>query len=234
LKEYIAFNPNNALIPVNAGRVQNQDLHNSIVTDYLIVTNPLLLSQVERLAEFHRQKNNLKVTVVTVDKIFNEFSSGSQDPVAIRDFAKMYFDKAASNPNNRPKYLLFFGDASFDYKNRIVNNTNLVPSYQSKIFLDPLSTYTSDDFFGFLDDNEDINSGLVTNLLDIGIGRIPAKNLDEAKNYVDKVFAYYAKESFGAWRNNISFIADDEDNNRKFISMLFNRRVGQPEAGTRQ
>jgi len=213
LKEYIAFNPNNALTPVNAGRVQNQDLHNSIVTDYLIITNSLLLSQANRLADFHRQKNNLKVTVVTTEKIFNEFSSGAADPTAIRDFVKMYYDKAASNPPIRPKYLLLFGDASFDYKNRITNNTNLVPGYQSRIFLDPLSTYTSDDFFGFLDDNEDINSGLVTNLIDVGIGRIPAKSAEEAKNYVDKVIAYYAKESFGAWRNNISFIADDEDNN---------------------
>ena len=148
-----------------------------------------------------------------VDKIFNEFSSGSQDPVAIRDFVKMYYDKAGANVANRPKYLLLFGDASFDYKDRIKGNTNLVPAYENKISFDPLSTYTSDDFFGFLDDNEDINSGLVTNLLDIGIGRIPAKNLTEAKNYVDKVIAYYAKESFGAWRNIISFIADDEDNN---------------------
>ncbi|HEV8271949.1 MAG TPA: type IX secretion system sortase PorU [Chitinophagaceae bacterium] len=212
LREYIVFNPKNALIPGNAGRIQNQDLHNSQQTDYLIVTNGLLLSQAERLASFHRQRN-LKVTVVTADKIFNEFSSGMQDPVAIRDFAKMYFDKAGSNSTNRPKYLLLFGDASFDYKNRIANNTNLIPAYQSKIFLDPLSTYTSDDFFGFLDDNEDINSGLVTNLLDIGIGRIPAKNAEEAKNYVDKVISYYSKESFGAWRNNVSFIADDEDNN---------------------
>jgi len=212
LREYIAFNPTNALIPGNSGRVQNQDLHNSLQTDYLIVTNSLLLSQAERLAAFHRQRN-LKVTVVTADKIFNEFSSGRQDPVAIRDFVKMYFDKAGSNPANRPKYLLLFGDASFDYKTRIANNTNLVPAYQSKIFLDPLSTYTSDDFFGFLDDNEDINSGLVTNLLDIGIGRIPAKNAEEAKNYVDKVNNYYSKESFGAWRNNVLFIADDEDNN---------------------
>jgi hypothetical protein len=212
LREYIVFNPINALIPGNAGRIQNQDLHNSQQTDYLIVTNGLLLSQAERLASFHRQRN-LKVTVVTADKIFNEFSSGMQDPVAIRDFAKMYFDKAGSNSTNRPKYLLLFGDASFDYKNRIANNTNLIPAYQSKIFLDPLSTYTSDDFFGFLDDNEDINSGLVTNLLDIGIGRIPAKNAEEAKNYVDKVISYYSKESFGAWRNNVSFIADDEDNN---------------------
>ena len=212
LREYIAFNPTNALIPGNAGRIPNQDLHNSQQTDYLIVTNGLLLSQAERLAAFHRQRN-LKVTVVTADKIFNEFSSGKQDPVAIRDFVKMYFDKAGINPANRPKYLLLFGDASFDYKKRIANNTNLVPAYQSKIFLDPLSTYTSDDFFGFLDDNEDINSGLVTNLLDIGIGRVPAKNAEEARNYVDKVNNYYSKESFGAWRNNISFIADDEDNN---------------------
>src|SRR6187399_171568 len=212
LREYIALNTDNALIPVNAGRIQNQDLHNSQQTDYLIITNNSLLAQAERLASFHRQRN-LKVTVVTTDKIFNEFSSGIQDPVAIRDLVKMYFDRYASNPANRPKYLLLFGDASFDYKNRITNNTNLVPAYQSKIFLDPLSTYTSDDFFGFLDDNEDINSGLVTNLLDVGIGRIPAKNSEEAKNYVDKVDSYHAKESFGAWRNNVLFIADDEDNN---------------------
>jgi hypothetical protein len=212
LREYIAFNPTNALIPRNAGRIPNQDLHNSQPTDYLIITNNVLLSQAERLASYHRQRN-LRVTVVTVDKIFNEFSSGVQDPVGIRDLVKMYFDKAGSNPGNRPKYLLLFGDASFDYKDRVAKNTNLVPAYESKIFLDPLSTYTSDDFFGFLDDNEDINSGLITNLLDIGIGRIPAKNVEEAKNYVDKIVNYYSKESFGAWRNNMSFIADDEDNN---------------------
>ena len=213
LKEYIAFNPNNAMLPVKAGRIQNQDLHNTQQTDYLVITNNLLLSEAERLAAFHRQKNNLTVTVITTDKIFNEFSSGTPDATAIRDFVKMYFDKNAGNPARRPTYLLLFGDASFDYKNRIANNTNLVPAYQSKASIDPLSTYTSDDFFGFLDDNEDINSGLVINLLDIGIGRIPAKNTNEAKNYVDKVIAYYSKESFGPWRNNVSFIADDEDNN---------------------
>lgn len=213
LREYIAFNPANALIPVAAGRVQNQNLHNAQPVDYLIVTNKTMLSQAERLASFHRQKNNLRVLVVTTEQIFNEFSSGMQDPVAVRNFVKMYFDKFSGNPANKPRYLLLFGDASFDYKNRISNNTNLVTAYQSDISLDPLSTYASDDFFGFLDDNEDINSGAVTNLLDIGIGRIPAKNAEEAKNYVDKVEAYYAKESLGAWRTNLAFIADDEDNN---------------------
>lgn len=213
LHEYIAFNPANGLTPVNSGHIANQNLHNSQVADYLIITNKQLLSQAERLAAFHRDKNSLKVVVITTEQVFNEFSSGSKDPVAIRNLVKMYFDKAASNPNNRPKYLLLFGDASFDYKDRVSNNTDLVPAYESRVFLDPLSTYTSDDFFGFLDDNEDINSGLVTNLLDIGIGRVPAKNIEEAKNYVDKVIVYYSKESLGAWRNIVSVIADDEDNN---------------------
>jgi len=213
LREYIAFNEMNAFIPAALGRIANQDLHNSHPVDYLIITYSSLLPQAERLASFHRQKNNLRIHVTTTEKIYNEFSSGSPDVTAIRDFVKMYYDKAALTPADRPEYLLLFGDASFDYKYRLNNNTNFVPAYESKVSLEPLNTYTSDDFFGFLDDNEDINSGTVPNLLDIGIGRVPAKNIGEAKNFVDKVEAYYNKESFGPWRNQLSFIADDEDNN---------------------
>lgn len=212
LREYIAFNEMNAFVPVALGRIANQDLHNSQPVDYLVITHISLLSEAERLAAFHRQKNNLRVFVTTTEKIYNEFSSGAPDPTAIRDFVKMYYDKATT-PADKPDYLLLFGDASFDYKNRLTNNTNFVPAYESKVSLEPLNTYTSDDFFGFLDDNEDINSGTVANLLDIGIGRIPAKNITEAKNFVDKLEAYYNKESFGPWRNQLSFVADDEDNN---------------------
>ena len=68
-----------------------------------------------------------------------------------------------------------------------------MPAYENGNSLDPLATYTSDDFFGFLDDNEDINSTVVINQLDIGIGRVPAKNADEAKNYIDKIETYYGK-----------------------------------------
>jgi hypothetical protein len=125
----------------------------------------------------------------------------------------MYHDKYGNTPADKLKYLLLFGDASFDYKDRIVNNTNFVPAWENSFSLDPLATYASDDFYGFLDDNEDINSGAVTNYLDIGIGRVPAKNIDEAKNFVDKVEAYFAAQSFGPWRNNLTFIADDEDLN---------------------
>ncbi len=215
LREYVAFNITSGLFktPVLAGKISSQDLHGAPVADFLIVTHPPFLSQAQRLAQLHQQYDNLSSLVITTEQVYNEFSSGSPDPVAIRDFVKMFYDRAAANPVNRPKYLLLFGDASFDYKDRLANNTNLVPAWQNNFSLDPLSTYTSDDFYGFLDDNEDINSGLVTNLLDIGIGRVPAKNAEDAKNFVDKVSLYLSPQSLGSWRNNLTFIADDEDNN---------------------
>jgi len=213
LKEYVAFNSSNFLQPVSLGKIPNQDLHSSPPADFIIVTTPSLLPQAQRLGQFHQTKNNFRFTAVTTDQVYNEFSSGIPDPSAIRDFVKMFYDRFANNVSDRPKYLLLFGDASFDYKDRLKNNTNFVPAYENNNSLDPLSTYTSDDFFGFLDDNEDINSTILINQLDIGVGRVPAKNADEAKNYVDKVEAYYSREGLGPWRNNQLFIADDEDFN---------------------
>jgi hypothetical protein len=151
--------------------------------------------------------------IVTTEQVFNEFSSGIPDPVALRDFVKMYYDRFRANWKDTGKYLLLLGKGSFDYKTRISNNTNYVPVYETPNSLDPLATYTSDDFFGFLDDHEDINSSLVLNQLDIGIGRIPVTTEEEARNFVDKLYDYHAAEALGAWRNNLAFIADDEDQN---------------------
>jgi hypothetical protein len=212
LREYIAFS-NFFLTPKAEGRIAAQNLHATTAADYLIVTPPQFLAQAQRLAAFHLQRSNLITVIATTNQIFNEFSGGIGDPTAIRDFVKMYFDKYAASWNTKGKYLLLFGKASFDYKTRIISNTNLVPAYESASSLDPLSTYTSDDFFGFLEDAEDVNSSLIVNTLDIGIGRIPAKNVDEAKAFVDKVIDYHSAAAMGPWRNNLNFIADDEDVN---------------------
>lgn len=213
LHEYVAFNASNFLTPSIVGRISNQNLHNSTPVDLIIITYPSFLQQAQRLAQFHQQQNGLKTIVVTTDQLYNEFGSGSPDPTAIRDFVKMYYDKYGNSSTDKPKYLLLLGAASYDYKNRLNNNTNLVPAYENNISLDPLATYTSDDFYGFLEDNEDINSNSIINYLDIGIGRVPAKSLDDAKNFVDKVIAYTGSQSFGQWRNNMTFVADDEDYN---------------------
>lgn len=212
LHEYIAFRPGNALRPAAIGAVANQDLHQPASADMLIITHPSLLSQAQRLAAYHAQQDGLKTITVTTDQLYNEFSSGIPDPTAIRDYAKMFYDRSGGDSTQRPRYLLLLGDASFDYKDRIKENTNLVPAWESEVSYDPLATYASDDFFAMLDDDDDIN-GLQTPLLDIGVGRIPASNLQEATAVVDKILAYHAPDNLGPWHNEVSFVADDEDNN---------------------
>ena len=212
LHEYVAFNNTGFLTPDAIGKISNQNLHAVTPARLVIVTHPALLEAARRLANHHLNYDRMNVAVVTTSQVYNEFSSGSSDPTAIRDYIKMLYDKAGNDTTRRPAYLLLFGDASYDYKSRLPDNTNLVPAYQSRQSLDPLTTYASDDYFGFLEDHEDINS-LAVNTLDIGIGRIPAKNIAEANAYADKVISYTGRESLGPWRNQLTFIADDEDFN---------------------
>jgi hypothetical protein len=206
--------------------ISNQDLHSLSNIDYVIIYHEGFKSQAEELAQYHRENSNLKVYTTTAEPIYNEFSSGAKDITAIRDFMKMLYDKASGNINEMPKYLLLFGDASYDYKDRIANNTNMVPTYESSNSLSPTNSYCTDDYFGLLDDNE--GSGANGNL-DIGIGRFPITTVSQANNMVNKVKRYKSPENFinnsssscntGAngihgladWRNINCFIGDDED-----------------------
>jgi hypothetical protein len=211
LHEYIAFNSNSLLQPVYVGKQSNQDLHGVTAADYIIITHPQLLTEAQRIAQFHQQRDGYKTVVVTTDQVYAEFSGGIPDPAAIRDFVKMLYDRAGAT--QRPRYLLLFGSPSYDYRFRIAGNANLVPGFESSISLDPLNSYTSDDFFGLLDDTDDINRNDPSHQLDIGVGRIPARSVGEAKTMVDKIIRYHTKESLGAWRNQTIYVADDRDQN---------------------
>lgn len=217
LREYIAFDPAQALVPEAKGAIAAQNLHGAEPVDYIIICHPQLRAQAERLAELHRQQQSLRVMVTGTEQVYHEFASGRPDPVAIRNYVKMYYDKYGQNADDRLKYLLLFGDASYDNLDRLSNNTSLVPAWQNGFSLDVLATYASDDFFGFLEDEEDINSGLRINDLDIGIGRIPAASEQQARQYVDKVESYLSSASLGPWRTQLGFVADDEDQNQHLI-----------------
>ena len=205
LKEYIAFNGNSYYSPELIGKINNQNLHGSEVDiEFVIVSHPNFLSAANDLAQYHEQKDGIKTIVVTPEEIYNEFSSGAQDITAIRDFMRMFYKKPAS----KLKYLLLFGDASYDPLNRITNNTNFIPSFQSNNSVSPTQSYVTDDYFGLLDDSE---GNFTNDLVDIGIGRFPVQTLTEANDMVDKVKNYNGKMAFGDWRNKVTFIADDGD-----------------------
>ena len=212
LKEYIAFDGATFLTPEFKQTITSQNLHAQGAADMIIVTHPQFFTEAQRLAQHHISKDQLTVHTVTTNEIYNEFASGSSDPTAIRNYVKMFYDRYR-NTSKPLKYLLLFGDASFDYLQRVTPNTSFVPCWQSADYLNPLQSLVSDDFFGFLNDQEDINNTTLVNLLDIGIGRIPATRADEAKSFVDKILAYTSTQGFGSWRNNITLVADDEDGN---------------------
>ena len=213
--DYIHFDKSNVSNPNFIEKIANQNLHGIKDIDYLIVTSKDLIDQANRLADFHRN-NNLEVFVAVTDQIYNEFSSGSQDVTAIRDFAKLLYDRGNLPGAIRTfKHLLLFGDASYDYKDVEPNNTNIVPIYQSYESNYPPVTYCSDDYYAILDDNEG-NWGTSSRdeSLDIGVGRLPASNNFEAKLIVDKIINYNSTNSRGNWMQTITFLADDEDQNR--------------------
>ncbi len=213
LNEYVSFNGNLFFTPTNNGKIKNQNLHATPTTDYIIVSPEILKSSADELAKFHRATSTLKVRVFTTDQIYNEFGGGIGDVSSIRDFMKMLYDRANGDTSLMPKYLLLFGDGSFDYKNRIANNTNLVPTFESYESLSPIYSFNSDDFFGFLDDSEGGNL-LASNIkMDIAVGRIPAKNESEAADVVNKIKVYKSPSSLGPWQNVVTFCADDEDGN---------------------
>lgn len=216
LKYFVAVNVNSPQFPLPAylGEISNQNIHGINNVDLVIVTNNELLQAAERLAGFRRANDGLNVEIVTVKEIYNEFSSGQQDLTAIRDFFRMLYKRGQSD--NYPfRYALMFGDASFDFKNRLPGNENqnIVPSYQSFESLNILQTFVTDDFFGFLDDDEGENLILDQGDIDIAIGRFPISTIDEANGLVDKIIHYTTRASFGDWKNELTFIADDQDNN---------------------
>ncbi|WP_242204936.1 type IX secretion system sortase PorU [Aestuariivivens insulae] len=219
LKTFVALSPQDFFEPKVDGTttVPNQNIKGTIFTDaqgnfqdvdYIIVARNDMLNQAERLANINRSKYGINVKAIGLNEIYNEFSTGNPDIGAIRNLVKYVYDNASS-PDKRIKYLCLFGDGSYDYKDRVQNNTNVVPSWYSLNSFNLTSSYVSDDFYGMMDDNEGMMS--VSDKLDIAVGRILADTPQRAKDMVDKIELYYAKEAYGSWRNNFIAVSDDVD-----------------------
>lgn len=212
LHEFVIFAEGEGYTPSAIGKMANQDLHGLPQAVYLIVTPPVLLSYANELADFHRA-SGMSVNVVTTEQVYNEFSSGSLDVVAIRDFTRMFYQRAGADPTAFPLYICLFGDGSYDNKGNIAGNQGLIPTFQSANSVSATSSFVSDDFYGLLDNNEGGNVLDPNAKLDIAIGRLPVNDVDQAASMLNKIKIYGSPQSFGNWRNVVTFVADDEDNN---------------------
>ena len=216
LSEYVVLNETDFYKPIllKNSKIANQNLHALKDIDYLVITQNDLINQAARLADFHKQADNFSTAVVDVQQIYNEFGSGSPDVTSIRDFVRFLYT-SASSVDKKIKFVCLFGDTSFDYKDRITNNNNIVPAFESLESFNLATSYVTDDYFGMMDDNEGTLSFF--DKQDVATGRYPVTTIQEAKAAVDKTLNYIGKTAFGDWRNSITVVADDPDVASEFV-----------------
>jgi len=166
--------------------------------EYLIITHGDFADQAERLAAWRGQDDRFgpapSTAVVNVQDIYDSFSGGLFDPIAIRDFLAY----TTANWDPVPMFVLLFGDGSYDYKNNSGTSTgNWIPPFEDK-------DLTSDDWFVCIIGDDQ--------LPDMAVGRLPVQTSVDARTVVDKLIAYDADPEFGDWQSRVLLIADDTFN----------------------
>lgn len=212
-RTFIAFNPANIQHPTGIIRVENQDIHGTPTPEYVIVAHGDYTSQAEDLADLHRLNEGMDVAVYSQEQVFNEYSSGSTDPMAIR---MMLRDMRNRDPQHvNPKYLLLFGKGTYDNRDIMDAHQSTVVTYQTPTsFDDDGGAYPSDDIYGYLDST---SVSAFDGNMSVSIGRLPAKNAAEATLMVNKIAGYMNRRDFdmdnvrGDWRNYVCLLADDAD-----------------------
>ncbi|MBR3529500.1 MAG: type IX secretion system sortase PorU [Bacteroidales bacterium] len=215
-RTYIVFSPGAFRSPVSIAQIDNQDLHGANQPDMVIVCHNNFMEQAQRLAAIHSLHDNLQVLTVSQDQVFNEFSSGQTDPTAIRELLRMFYQRASIDSSLAPpRHLLLIGKGTFDNRDLLNKGLPTLVTYQTvQSFDDDGFSMASDDYFTFLDDSE---SGALYDTRDVSVGRLPAKNTNEATHLVDKIERYITRSdllddnSRGDWRNCVALLADDAD-----------------------
>ena len=233
-KEFVAFDETSVYPhPEFSNRVANQDIHSEPVPDMIILAPAAYLEQAQRVADLHEKYDKFRVLVLDHEKVFNEFSSGTQDAMAYRRLCKMFYDRGASEDGHKLGYLLLMGCGSYD--NRMIGTSVTSLNYphlltwQSSISNDDDNSITTDDYFGILDDESETGD---TDFMNIAVGRMIVKSVSEARTVVNKLVQYVTKPYYGAWRNQAMFVADDENKGahmRQSKTMIANARANGGE-----
>lgn len=197
--------------------------------DYLIVAHSRLIDAIRPLAAFHEQRG-LKVAVLDVESVYDQFNHGITHPQAIRNLV----DAAYHRWPSKPRFLLLVGDSSFDIRHETYNDLayakwtnqellfpghfgavdggkyanapqkladrNLIPTWQ---YPSPEGQSASDNWFAAVD-GDDWHPV-------VAVGRLPVVEAEEVDAIVAKTIRYLSKPQFGAWRRDVMFIADEID-----------------------
>lgn len=224
LSSIVVFNREKCPNPEFVEALKNQNIKGLPVPEMLVIYPEKFKSELEPLLIHKKKTMGLEVLSFSTTEVYNEFSSGKIDISAIRDMIRYFWNQN----KEKLKYVLLVGDASFDFKNNnklsFINNDLLVPTYESRESLEPIYSYSSDDFYGFLDDTEgewpegrSVSNFWISNqsndhLLDVAVGRLPVKSNLELRNVIKKIIRYETSKD-QSWKNKLSFVGDNRDYN---------------------
>ncbi|MFZ4619166.1 MAG: type IX secretion system sortase PorU [Bacteroidota bacterium] len=202
IRRYWAGSESKYLTPKSFFKIPNSNLHAVNGAEFLIITHSDFKSEAVRLKN-HKESlpgaKKISTIVVDVDTVYNEFGAGISDPTAIRDFIRY----AVKNWTVPPKYVLFFGDASFDYRSILQSGRSFVPTYESYESNDKISTLSNEDYFAYIDENAPYRVA-------IAHGRLTPRTPEEARIVVDKIIKYETTVPKGTWKSLVTIVADDK------------------------
>ena len=213
-REFVAFDEAGTYShPEWIGEVANQNIHGEPTPDMIILAPGAYMEQAKRVANLHEKYDGFRVLVLDPEKVYNEFSSGTQDAMAYRRLCKMFFDRGASEDGHKLGYLLLLGGGNYD--NRLIGtnasslNYPRLLTWQNEDSENDGNSVTTDDFFAILSDGSGIEG---KDKMDISVGRMIVKNVSEARTVVNKLEKYMTKPNYGSWKNQVLMVADDENN----------------------
>ena len=216
-REFVAFNPEikapNALM---SAKVENQDIHGAEIPELLIISPSEYMEGARMIARLHEQTDGMKVSVLTPEEIYNEFSGGHPDVMAFRKLLKMWHDRSAGESGTGIRYCLIMGRGSYDSKMATADmraaGYRPVPMWQSVTGQSEVTSFSNDDIIGMLDDVTEEAFDMESAHIHVAVGRLPVKSGREATDIAKKIRDYATSVNYGSWRNRVMLIADDSDN----------------------
>ncbi len=206
-----------ALTPVPSGsvrRIAAVDLRAATTGPNMVIVSAPVFKRAaaERLASHRRNMlphyDNPVVNVVTPEEIYDNFSGGQSDPMAIRNYLKFLYENYETGGNPDLAFVALFGDASIDFKFHASSMADCVPTF---VYLPPKTinpySYATDEWYAHMDPSDQATGWGVG---DIAIGRLPACTSNDANTLVDKIVGYETDALYGVWRNQVILVADDE------------------------
>ncbi|MDG1276497.1 MAG: type IX secretion system sortase PorU [Algoriphagus sp.] len=208
-QKIVVFNPNEPL-SIQELSPANLSLRNQESWPELLIISPKIFSNSAEKLRVHKLARGIFAEVVYLDEVYDSFGYGNNDLNAVRNLISWHFHKGKNLKN-----VLILGKGTFDYKGKLGGRPNLVPIYTSQNSLNPLATFSSDDYFGLIGWGQGIweESRAGDEIMQIGVGRLPVITTQEAAIVVNKIIKYEENPAPGDWKRTVTFLADDGDNN---------------------